>query len=161
MAYVVERKGGSWEVRESRATPDGPRSRTLATFRVLTPDVVERARGRASGPLGPEEVRRAALRAGAPVAEPAADRAARDLLRELAAGRRPQPVLGRLVAGALGAREAGPPSDAARSAAAWAGATAEERAAALRDLLLLVDSLPPRKRERGRRFPRLDSGAAR
>lgn len=137
-------------------TERGPRSRTLATFRKLTPEIVERARERAQKDVSEEEIARAALRAGAPVAERPADRAARELLGELARGRRPKPVLRRLLQDALGDRDAGA-SDSARAAASWSGATDAERGAALRDLLLLADKLPQRRREPRTRFPRLET----
>ena len=45
MAYVVERRSGHWEIRESVHTAAGPRARTLATFRMLTDEVLERGLG--------------------------------------------------------------------------------------------------------------------
>ncbi|HEX8959922.1 MAG TPA: hypothetical protein VF770_08880, partial [Solirubrobacterales bacterium] len=73
MAFIVPKKKGTWEIRESRSTPAGPRSTTLATFRELSDEVIEQARRRASKPLDAKELRQAALRAGAPLAEPAVD----------------------------------------------------------------------------------------
>jgi hypothetical protein len=68
------------------------------------------------------------------------DIAARALLAELRAGGRPAPALAAAIADAV---EPEPDvSDAARAAAAWSGATPEERGEALRDLLLLSDRLP-------------------
>src|SRR4051794_16261088 len=101
MAFIVPTKRGTFEIRESRSTPAGPRSRTLATFRELTEETIEMARGRASKPPSAEELREAALRAGAPVAPPAVDGAARDLLGKLAKGQRPDPMLRRLLLDAL------------------------------------------------------------
>jgi hypothetical protein len=161
MAYVVARGGGSWEIRETLRTDRGPRSRTLAGFRTLTPAVIERASMRASRPLDAERLRQAARRAGAPVdmegGDP--DSAAASLLRELAAGRRPRPplvhALQRALAGGAGAGD----GSAAAGALAWLAATPRERGEALRDLLLLVDGLPRARRRRagGLRFPRLQS----
>ncbi len=158
MAYVVARHGGVWEVRESRATAAGPRSRTLATFRTLTPEIVERARARSAKPLHPSDLRKAALRAGAPVASGDADRATGELLAELAAGREPRGALRRLLLDALGGRPA--MSDSARAAARWVAATPRERGETLRDLLLLADRLPPGRASAGRRFPRVRSRPA-
>jgi hypothetical protein len=141
MAYVVARAGGSWEIRESHSTPAGPRSRTLATFKTLTPDVLERARARSATRLDPQALRKAALRAGAPVAHGDADRASGELLRELAAGARPRPVLRGLLRDALGP-ERPSMSDSARAAARWATAAPAQRGETLRDLLLLADRLP-------------------
>lgn len=168
MAYIVARPGERWEVRESRSTPAGPRSRTLATFRTLTPEVIEQVGARSSGPLDPRELRRAALRAGAPVAGGSADRAAGELLAELAGGRRPRPGLRALLLDALADKRPGAPgtSDSARAAARWASATPRERGETLRDLLLLADHLPPRRRtasprrSASPRFPRVRSTPA-
>ena len=159
MPYIVPRPNQTWEIRESRNTPDGPRSRTLATFRTLTPEVVAKARERASTSLETAELRSAARRAGAPVAPPAADRAAGELLAELESGRRPRPTIERALLGALGASGA-EPLHSAQAAAAWIGATPRQRGEALRDLLLLVDSLPPRAPRARERFPRIESSKA-
>jgi hypothetical protein len=160
MAFVTKGRGDLWELRQSRHTPNGPRSITLASFDELTPRVVEHALARAVKPLTAADVERAALRAGAPVRQPAADRAARELLGELARGARPRASLRRLLAAGLGDAAGGagvePPSDAARAAGEWAGAALRDRAEALVDLLLLADALPPPRRGREPRFPRLD-----
>jgi hypothetical protein len=161
MTYVVARDSGTWEIRESRATPRGPRSQTLASFRVLTPEVIEHARGRAGKPLLAEGLRRAAMRAGAPIAPRPPDRAAGELLAELAHGRQPRGALRRLLLDAL--RDGGEgSSDNTRAAGAWIAATPGERGEALRDLLLLSDRLPPsRIRTASRpRFPRIHTAVA-
>lgn len=156
MAYVVARKTGAWEIRESHSTAAGPRSRTLASFRTLTPAVIERARARSSKDLDVEELRKAARRAGAPVLTPGSDTAAGELLGEIAAGRRPRPLLARLLVQALSSDE-NQPTDNAQAAAAWIAASPERRGETLRDLLLLTDHLPrPARRERAR-FPRIAS----
>ncbi len=160
MAYITSRRTGTWELRESRTTPAGPRSRTLATFRTLTPEVLERARTRASTPLDTDAVHRAALRAGAPVAIPAADRAAGELLAELSAGRKPRAALRRLLADALGNESEAATSDSARAAAGWVAASPRERGATLHDLLLLADRLPSRRAPERPRFPRIASRPA-
>jgi len=165
MAYVVARRSGSWEIRESRATPSGPRARTLATFRALTPEVLEHARTRSTGALDAQELRRAALRVGAPVSAGAADRAAGELLAELGAGRGPRPALRRLLMDALqDDGSASAPghraSDSARAAAAWVTATPQRRGETLWDLLLLTDRLPPARAGASRRFPRIQSRPA-
>jgi len=160
MAYVVGPRDGSWEIRESVATPGGPRSRTLATFRELSPEVVERAVTRASKPVDREALRRAAARSGAPLVESNADRAAQELAREIASQRSaPSPRVARLLRGLL---EVGEPqlSDAARSAAEWVGAPARERGRALYQLLELTDSLPVGRRPDRSSFPRLESRPA-
>jgi hypothetical protein len=156
--YFVRRNSGSWEIRESRSTPRGPRSRTLATFRELTPEVIARVRDRATAPPEPEELRKAALRAGAPIATGPPDRLARELLREVHRGHRPRRELAQLLRDEL-ELDARPVSDAARAAAEWIGASAAERGDTLRDLLSLADALPA-KRRGGLRFPPLRSAGA-
>jgi len=159
MAYIVARKTGTWEIRESRNTDAGPRSRTLATFRTLTPDVIERAMARSSKNLDTSELRNAARRAGAPVATSASDRAAGELLAQLADGHRPRPLLGRLLAKALSA-DGSQPTDNAEAAAAWIVASPERRGETLRDLLLLVDHLPRTRMPERPLFPRIASRPA-
>ncbi len=159
MAYIVTRRSGAWDVRETRTSASGPRSHTLATFRVLTPEVVERAVARSSKPLTQEDLRRAALRVGAPVAAPASDRAAGELLADLSAGRAPRPALRRLLLAALQG-EVSDTSDSARSAAEWIVATSRQRGEVLRDLLLLADRLPPGRAAGRPRFPRIESKPA-
>jgi hypothetical protein len=159
MTYIVPRSTGTWEIRESHSTEAGPRSRTLATFRSLTPEVIERARERSTRRLDADELRKAARRAGAPVAAAASDRAAGDLLSQLAAGHRPRPLLARLLAKALSAEE-GRPTGNAEAAAAWIAASPERRGETLRDLLLLVDHLPPPRTRARPRFPRIASRPA-
>ena len=155
MAFVTKSRRGRWEIRESRTTPSGPRSRTLATFAELDEAAIERARSRTSSRLEAEELRRAALRAGAPLAQEPADRAARELLGRIVAGERPRRGLRLLLAGALDGEE--DPSDSAQAAAEWIAATPEQRGDALRDLLLLADMLPAPTRRATRSVPRLES----
>ncbi len=159
MAYVVARPSGAWEIRESRTTTAGPRSRTLATFRTLTPEVVEHARARASRPLDSDDLRRAALRAGAPTTAGAPNQAAGELVAELMAGRRPRPALVRLLRAALDGDDQAT-SASARSAARWITASPQRRGEALRDLLLLTDKLPASRAPAHRRFPRVRSAPA-
>lgn len=174
MAYVVSRPAGAWELRESRATSRGPRSRTLASFRTLTAEVVEHARERSEGGLTRSEARAAAHRAGAPVALDAPDAAAATLIRELDRGRAPRPALLRALAAVLsdegrpglrtssvGPTEPGEAISAnARAAASWASAAPVEHGAALRDLLLLADRLPHPARTGAIGFPRLPAASA-
>jgi hypothetical protein len=166
MAFVVETRRG-YEIRESHSTPKGPRSRTLVTFRELSDEVIEKARGRAAKAPRPAELREAAIRAGAPLAEEPVDRAARETLRLLAGGATVNPMVRRLLLDALGTEERRataaptPPapvvSDAARAASQWVGASLEQRGAALVDLLGLADALPFEIRSDATDFPRLSS----
>lgn len=77
MAYVVPRKGGRFEIRESLHTAGGPRSRTLAGFRELTEQALDAAARRAQRPFDREAVIRSGRRAGArvQVADSGANRA--------------------------------------------------------------------------------------
>lgn len=159
MAYVVGKANGTFEIRESHATPRGPRSRTLASFRTLTPETLRKAAARASKPLDADRVRRAAQRKGAPIAGSASDMAAASLLQELEHGRPPRAALMRLLREALSGT-AERLSGNASAAAAWIGATPQRRGEALHDLLLLVDSLPARRGAERPRFPRIESRAA-
>jgi hypothetical protein len=164
MAYVVETKRG-YEIRESRSTPKGPRSRTLATFKELNDEVIEKARARAAKAPEPAELREAAIRAGAPLTEEPVDRAARETLRLVANGAAIDPMLRRLLLDALAGEERRPApaetppavSDAARAASQWIGVSPKRRAAALVDLLGLADALPFEIRPEAIDFPRLSS----
>ena len=171
MAYVTVNKRGGFEVRESRTTSNGPRSRTLATFRRLDDAVIARVRERAEKPPSAEELRQAALRAGAPVAAAPVDQAAAETVRRLARGERIDPMLRRLLLDSLGRQERGerfdaPPeveadedgiSAAARSASEWIGVSLERRGEVLAELLEYVDAVPIRKRGPEIGFPRLRS----
>jgi hypothetical protein len=149
MTYVVANRRGAFEARESRATDDGPRSRTLATFRELDRRAIEKIIARAEQPPSERELRDLALRAGAAVAGTPIDTAARTTLRSLAEGEQPSPKLRRLLLDAL-AGEGHPAEE-------WLGASPADRGEALRQLLLLTDALPIRRRPREIGFPRLDS----
>jgi hypothetical protein len=67
MAYVVARRNGRFEIRESLHTARGPRSRTLAGFSVLTDDVLSAAARRAQRQFDSDAVLRSGRRAGARV----------------------------------------------------------------------------------------------
>lgn len=67
MAYVVARRGGRFEIRESFHTANGPRSRTLAGFAALSDDVLAAAARRAQRSFDADAVIRSARRAGARV----------------------------------------------------------------------------------------------
>jgi len=165
MAYVVATHPGRFEVRESKATDKGPRSRTLVTFRELTDEVIEKVQATAAKAPTAEELKKAALRAGAPIQASELDEAAKNALRRIASGDRPRPLLRRLLLDALlgengddqPSGSAAPISAAARSASEWIGAAPKERADALRDLLELADALPIRSRPHEIGFPRLKS----
>jgi hypothetical protein len=164
MAFVVATKRGKFEVRESHSTPQGPRSRTLASFAVLTDEVVEKARARAAKPPSAEELREAAARAGAPVSGVPIDESARETLRRIANGEQLNPMLQQLLLDALSKSDGTGPdepaaavSDSARAASQWLGTSLTERGEALRDLLDLADALPVRIRSREIGFPPMRS----
>jgi hypothetical protein len=163
MAFIVPTKRGGFEVRESQATKSGPRSRTLVTFSELTDEVIEQARERASKPPSPAALRKSARRVGAPVRQPATERAARELIAELAKGRRLSPSLRQILQEQLQSpscedAEPSPAREAAGSIAEWMAATPAQRGEALVDLLLLADALPSGSRKgKPLCFPRLDS----
>lgn len=125
MAFVVARRGGRFEIRESLHTANGPRSRTLVGFDVLSDDVLAAAARRAQRPFDAEAVIRSGRRAGARV-RVASSGASRARDRFVAASRG--------MAGALG--QASPP--AART----------DAGVALRELLGFADAVtasqPPR-----------------
>lgn len=159
MAFVVSTRNGRFEVRESKSTPQGPRSRTLVSFLELTDELIEKAEKKAEKPIDSQELRRAARRAGAPVAGKPIDQAARKLISELGKGRKLDPPLRHLLTGLLPRERADddrPASDSGISVAAWVGATPEQRGKALVDLLLLADAVPSRREKKPLRFPPLN-----
>jgi hypothetical protein len=156
MAFVVARRDGRFEIRESVATPRGPRARTLATFRELSDEVLDHAQARATTVLDRDLVAVRALELGAPRAPRTTARLGWRLLGELESGHDIPPVL----AGALAARLAGvavATPDTLAPLSDWLGATPQERGEALRDLLRLTDRIPRRPARRGKRFPRIAS----
>lgn len=160
MAFVAPTRRGTFEIRESRSTARGPRSRTLASFSELDEDTIERARRKAAKPVSAEELKAAARRVGAPVAPEPADRAARGLLVELGNGRKPEPRLKRLLSTMLEDSSAAAivPATPSHGIAQWMTATPRERGKTLVDLLLLADALPHGGlRGKPLRFPRLNS----
>lgn len=93
MAYVVARRGGRFEIRESLHTANGPRSRTLAGFDVLTDEILAAAARRAQRPFDSEAVIGSGRRAGARV-RVATSGASRARDRYLAGSRRMANALG-------------------------------------------------------------------
>jgi hypothetical protein len=156
MAFVIAKAGGRFEIRESEHTPAGPRSRTLVTFRTLNDDVLERARARARGTFDEHKVRLGARKLGAAVDDQRVDQLARDLLGQFAYGHLPSPGLRRLLVDALS--EPGlPAADNLGELSLWVGASDEERARALEDLLALADAIPTKRRAPTLSFPRFSS----
>ena len=158
MAYLVARPRGRWEIRESRSTPDGPRSRTLASFRTLSADVIARASAASATELDAVGVLEMCRRAGVPFEERRADQAARALLEELRKGQAPAAPLRQSLAEALARARPSGPVPHPGGARDWIGADAAERGEALRQLLDFTDKLPPRPK-RPLQFPRLQPRA--
>lgn len=151
MAFVVPRKRGGFEVRESRSTPQGPRSRTLISFHELTDELIDKARERAEKPPSAKDLRRAARRVGAPVVDRPIDEAARLLIAEIGRGRKLDPTLRHLLISLLRKERANDAEQLASGSglaiAPWVAATPEERGRALVDLLLLADAIPSKGRK--------------
>ncbi|MGH9138929.1 MAG: hypothetical protein ACRD0G_18105 [Acidimicrobiales bacterium] len=151
MAFVVRRPKGRFELREGVSTPRGPRSRTLASFKVLDDRALDRAAQRATKRFDRASAIAAAERAGARVTAGRADLLAGDLLIQLDRGRQVRPGLRRL----LQAKLAGEPVEHHLEAMIeWLDVTPEERGRTLRDLLGLVDRVPLRDLPRPK-FPHL------
>jgi len=162
MAYLVRRAGDRVEIRESRSTAKGPRSRPLVRFGgALTPAVLARAAARATRPFDAEALRRRARVMGIPVDLRAPEREARALLARLRREDAIDPVMAAVLVRALeGAATARIP-EPLTEVAEWIGATPAARGAALRDLLDAYGRIAasrPAPRERPRRsFPRFSS----
>ncbi len=159
MAFIVSRPGRRSEIRESVTTPEGPRSRTLATFDALTESALAHASARASTPVDVQGIKAQARRSGISVELKPVERAARTLAAELAQGAAISPALRAILADLLHDATPVPVSDAAKSAAQWVDATPRERGEALHDLLLLADALPQPRAKRPPAFPALHSTA--
>jgi hypothetical protein len=156
MAFVTAKPGGRYEIRETEHTPSGPRSRTLATFRILNDEVLDRARSRARGAFDEHKVRSGARKLGAAMEDERVDQLARELLNDVSHGRLPSPGLRRLLVDSL--VDSGLPEvDNLGDLSLWVGATDEERARALEDLLTLADAIPNNRRSSLLSFPRLSS----
>lgn len=147
MTFVVPRRGGRYEIRESIYSKDGPRARSLSNFAILTEEVLAKAARRSSCPFDREGVITSARRAGAPIHE---------LVRASAGTWPPAPQAGEFVR-------------AARRFAAHAGdgrpSRAEDPGASLEQLLRFAEEVrrhSPRRRHEPLAFPVLSraSGSA-
>ncbi len=162
MAYLVRRSPSRIEIRESRVTPRGARSRVLASFaEALTRDVLERAAVRASRPFDAGVLARRARALGIPVRDRSREPEARALLSRLRRGDPLDPVLAASLRHALARLPDAKVPEPLAEVAEWVGASAAERGAALRQLLDLYGriaaSRPPRRRRGRARFPRFSS----
>lgn len=153
MAYVTRKPGNRFEIRESVATPRGPRSRTLATFRELDDAVLAHARERARRDLEADVIRARARALGAPVKEGReVDRVARALIAQLGRGERPAPVLIGILRHLLG-NSTESLGEEVPDTLPWIGASLSERGRAARDLARLTDRLPTPKVQPPLAFP--------
>lgn len=156
MAFIVAR-GGRFEIRESRLTDRGPRATTLATFRVLTDDVLAEAASRARTRFDAGEIRRRAIELGAPEGPGPTFEAARQLLGHLARGVTVSSALASAVVSAL-APSANGRLDSLDDVAEWIGVSSHRRGRTAWQLLELGEALPrSRRRQAPLRFPRLTS----
>jgi len=159
MAYLYTRKNGRIEIREAHTTPQGPRSRTLASFRdALTEADLDRAESAASRPFDREALCARARDRGIPVRRSSANSHARALLAALRSGATLDPVLVRLLTEHLADRNSAPVPDDATDVVEWIGASDAERGRALRDVLRLYDQIArsraPVRSSREERFPK-------
>jgi hypothetical protein len=159
MAFVVAKRDGRFEIRESRMTDRGPRARSLATFEVLTDDVLDLAVARAHALVDRGAVMRKAGALGAAVVRDPAAATARTLVAQLRRGDRLPAALvaelRRLLPRATANR-----LDSLEGAGDWVGRSDVERGAALRDLLSLASAIPTRERPGRLAFPPIRSGWA-
>ena len=162
MAYLVCRSPTRFEIRESRSTPRGARSRVLASFpEALTRDALERAAARATRPFDAAAFVRRARAQGVPVRERSREPEARALLARLRRSDPLEPALAAALRRALARLPEAPIPESLADVWEWVGASAAERGAALRELLDLYGSIarsrPPRRRRERARFPRFSS----
>ena len=161
MAYLYARKSGRVEIRESRSTPRGPRSRTLASFRgTLTEAHLDRAEMASAGGFDREAIRSRARALGVPIARSSADSEACELIAQLRRGAHIDPVLVGVLREQLDGRVSAPVPDNLAEVVEWIGASDSERGEALRDVLRLYDTIArsrDARREPGvARFPRFE-----
>lgn len=156
MTYLKQNRPGRWEIRESRVTPAGPRSRTLATFASLDHSHLVLAKSRAENEFDESAIIEAARRVGAPVESAPADSAAAALLRALGDGHSLAPGLRQLLQDALAT---GKQSPATEEALGHVGKSAEQRGAELVDLMLLGDAIPSRAKPSKLTFPVIPAGS--
>jgi hypothetical protein len=162
MAYLVCRSPTRFEIRESRTTPRGARSRVLTSFpEALTRDALNRAAARATRPFDAAALVRRARALGIPVRERSREPEARALLSRLRRGDPLDPVLAASLRRALARVPEEPIPESLAEVSEWVGASAAERGAALRELLDLygriADARPPRRTRAHARFPRFSS----
>lgn len=165
MAYIVRHSGDRFEIRESRATAKGPRSRQLARFAgALTPAVLARAAARATRPFDADALVRRARVMGIAVETRGSEPEARALLARLRRADPIDPVMAGLLARALEQTDRAAVPERIAEAAEWIGAPPADRGAALRDLLdafgRIAGSRPPLRERPPKTFPRFTSASS-
>jgi hypothetical protein len=165
MAFLSRRADGRVEIRETRRTLRGPRSRTLASFRgALTPDLLDAAEGRAGRALDRERLIERASELGIPTTLRRSDGPARALLAQLHSGVALDPLLAEALRQALDRAPEVPVPEGFAEVVEWIGAGDAERGHALRGLLRVSDRIASSRgairRRPARRFPRFESRPA-
>jgi hypothetical protein len=151
-----------YEIRECIVTPQGPRQRSLVSFRdVLTPEVLDAAEAKAHKPLDRARLTERAKAMGVPVTEQRHHPEARQLLATLQRGGELEPTLVQLLKTALARLDARAIPAHLVDAAEWIGQPERERGLALRGLLRTADrilrSRPPLRTPEPEVFPRFSS----
>ena len=157
MAFVVKRPEQRFEIRESESTPRGPRARTLVSFRELTEEVLDTAAARSRGALDRARLKARAIALGAAVGPPIMQTAAHQVITAHGRGERLPVAVRALLQHVLDADGGadGEPTDHLVAMLPWMGASEDDRAAALADLLGLADALPAPRRG-ALRYPRFE-----
>jgi hypothetical protein len=159
MTTIAKRSDGRFEIRESRWTDKGPRSRTLAIFRELTPEVLDHAQRRAERPIDRNEVVTRAMRLGLHVKRILGSGAAAALIAKAESGSL-WPTHARAVQEAVAELDSLPLPDHLESMIRWMGADDEFRGRTLVDLLGFTHAVVRHRapmRTGPLRFPRLPS----
>ena len=162
MAYLVRRSPTRVEIRESRSTSKGPRSRVLGSFpQALTADVLEGAAEKAGRPFDAASLRSRARVMGIPVLERSREPEAHALLSRLRRRDPIDPVLLTCLRRALAKLPESSIPESLEEVSEWIGASTAQRGAALRELLDLygriTQSRPPRRDRPRQGFPRFSS----
>jgi hypothetical protein len=161
MAYFTTRPSGAVQIRESIRTPNGPRSRVLATFTgPLTDEVLDLAKQNATKPLNTQDLI-AKARATGIGWEETANQAAREVVKRLRRGQSLEPALVTLMKEALASMESLDLADELEDAADWLATSDAERGMTLKSLLRLGDAIE-RSRDSARQrvapsYPQIDS----
>lgn len=164
MAFLSHRADGRVEIRETRRTLRGPRSRTLVSFRgALTPDLLDAAEARAGHPLDRDALLERAAELGVPTTERRSDGPARALLAQLRRGTGLDPLLASALRRALERVGEAPVPEGFAEVVEWIGASDAERGHALRGLLRVSDRIASSRgairRRPSKPFPRIHSRA--